>query len=97
MPKQLKQPTEFFSPPTMVDSPDFTTEEAASAQALSDSQQLVERIALLSCHTCEERLEATGHTLRRLAGVHYSRVSLQCKNGHVENHVFRLDWLKGER
>lgn len=97
MTRGLKPPTEIFPPQVMGDSPDFTTAEAASAESVSDSQQMVERLGHLSCHTCKEPLEATEHALRRLAGVHYSRVSLKCKNGHDESRVFRLDWLKGER
>lgn len=89
-------PEEIFPPPPMGDSPDFTAEEASSAEEAPDSQRMVEQLGHLLCHTCKERLEATEHALRRLAGVHYSRVTLECKNGHSENRVYRLDWLKGE-
>jgi hypothetical protein len=87
---------EFFPPPSgLEDSPDFTEDEAKAAEEAPDSQRMVSRIGNLCCGTCGKRLFAKEHALRRLGGVHYSRVKLECENDHQETRVFRLDWLKG--
>lgn len=77
------------------DSPDFTEEEAARSEPALDSQAMVERIGNLCCGSCGNRLGAKEHALKRFHGVHYSRVTLTCGDGHTETRIFRLDWLKG--
>lgn len=93
---EMKPPTEVFPPPKFEDSADFSDEEARAAEEAPDSQRMVERIGHLYCRSCEARLEAKSHALRRHAGIHYSRVTLACQNGHTETRIFRLDWLKGD-
>ena len=89
-------PPEVIPPPPMEDSPDFSEEEASSAEESPDSQRMVEQIRHLCCRSCRARLEPREHALRRRAGLHFSRVTLTCASGHTETRVFRLDWLKGE-
>ena len=96
LPKSMQSPTEVVPPPPLLDSVDFTEADARSAEEAPDSKRMVERIGYLCCSICKSRLSATEHALRRRGGVHYSRVKLQCENGHDETRVFRLDWLKGE-
>jgi hypothetical protein len=78
------------------DSPDFTEDDASKADEAPDSQRMVERIGNLCCRSCGKRLKAKEHALKRLHGVHYSRVTLICDDDHTETRFFRLDWLKGQ-
>jgi hypothetical protein len=96
MPNLRPRVTEVIPPPKMEDSEDFTAHDAESAEEASDSLRMVERIGYLCCPTCGTKLPPKGHALRRRGGIHYSRVKLQCEDGHEETRVFRLDWLKGD-
>jgi hypothetical protein len=91
---KMKEPTEVIPPPPMKDSADFSEEEAKTAEVAPDSQRMLEQLGHLFCRSCMKRLEAKSHALRRLNGIHYSRATLVCSNGHQETRVFRLDWLK---
>jgi hypothetical protein len=91
----MKQPSEVVPPPPTTDSTDFTAEEANSAEPAPDSQKWIERIGHLSCPSCGSRFLPKSHAHRRFGGISYSRVKLECQQGHSETRVFRLDWLKG--
>ena len=93
---QPKPPAEIIPPPALVDSPDFTDEEVRSAEAVKDTKALAAQLGHFCRPSCEARLEPKGYALRRRDGVHYSRVTLACANGHEVTRVFRLDWLKGD-
>jgi hypothetical protein len=81
-------------PLPLEDSPGFTEEEAQRSEPALDSKAMVDRIGNLCCRSCGKRLGAKEHALKRLHGVHYSRVTLTCEDGHTETRIFRLDWLK---
>ncbi len=93
-PPKLPKVGEVIPPPTLGDSPDFTAEEASSAEEVPNAQKMAERIGHLCCASCGERLSAEDHALRRFGGVHYSRVKMTCMSGHKETKVFKL-WLDG--
>jgi hypothetical protein len=87
-----------MSQPPFEDSKGFTEDEAASAVAVATPKDMVESLNHLSnCLFCRKALGINGQSLKRLSGVHYSKVKLSCVEDHVEYRVFRLGWLNGEK
>jgi hypothetical protein len=87
-----------LSQPPFEDSKDFTEDEAASAVAVATPKAMVESLNHLNkCLFCQKALGIAEQSLKRLSGVHYSKVKLLCVEDHVEYRVFRLGWLNGEK
>jgi hypothetical protein len=91
----MKMHPQFEAP--LENSKDFTPEDAATAEPVATGKAMAEWLGTLSCLSCQKRMATKSHAHKRLDGLHYSKVRLECADGHVEHRVFRLDWLKGEQ
>ena len=81
----------------MENSKDFDSLEAATAEPMATGKAMAERLGTLNCLSCQKRMAVKSQAHKRLDGLHYSKVRLECEETHVEHRIFRLDWLNGEQ
>jgi hypothetical protein len=81
----------------MENSKDFDPVEATTAEPMATGKAMAEWLGNLNCLFCQKQMAVKSHAHKRLDGLHYSKVRLECEEAHVEHRVFRLDWLNGEQ